>query len=32
MVYTHNEKRTLTTKEYDMLLRRVEKLENIVAI
>ena len=27
-----NEKRTLTTKEYDMLLRRVEKLENIVAI
>ena len=25
-------KRTLTAKEYDMLLRRVEKLENIVAI
>ena len=27
-----SEKRTLTAKEYDMLLRRVEKLENIVAI
>ena len=26
------EKRTLTVKEYDMLLHRVEKLENIVAI
>lgn len=26
------EKRTLTAKEYDMLLHRVEKLENIVAI
>lgn len=27
-----NEKRTLTAKEYDMFLRRVEKLENIVVI
>lgn len=26
------EKRTLTAKEYDMLLHRIEKLENIVAI
>ncbi len=26
------EKRTFTIKEYDMLLRRVNKLENIIAV